>query len=67
MIILTLNGKPRELPAETPLTSLLEELGIDPRLVAIAHNGDVVPRDRYAMVWLKDGDQVEIVRMVGGG
>lgn len=66
-ITLTINGKPRELPAEIPLPSLLQQLGIDRRLVAVAHNGDVVPRDRYEDICLRNGDQVEIVRMVGGG
>ncbi len=67
MIRLTLNGKERELPARTPLPDLLEALGVDRRLVAVAYNGDVVPRDRYAEVTIGDGDRVEVVRMVGGG
>ena len=67
MIRLKLNGKERELPARTPLPELLEALGVDRRLVAVAYNGDVVPRDRYAEVTIGDGDRVEVVRMVGGG
>jgi thiamine biosynthesis protein ThiS len=67
VITLTINGKSRELPDEMLLPKLLEELGIDRRLVAVAHNGDVIPRDRYDRVCLRDGDKVEIVRMVGGG
>ncbi len=67
MIKLTLNGRPHELPSETALPQLLESLGVDRRLVAVAHNGDVVPRDRYETISLRDGDRVEVVRMVGGG
>ncbi len=67
MITLTLNGRPHELPSETRLPQLLDSLGVDRRLVAVAHNGDVVPRDRYETVSLRDGDRVEVVRMVGGG
>jgi len=66
-IRLTLNGKPRDLPSELTIAALLETLGIDRRMVAVAHNGDVVPRDRYDGVSLGDGDSVEVVRMVGGG
>jgi thiamine biosynthesis protein ThiS len=66
-ISLVLNGKPRSLASETPLPQLLEELGVDRRLVAVAHNGEVIPRDQYESVVLHDGDRVEIVRMVGGG
>jgi thiamine biosynthesis protein ThiS len=66
-ISLTLNGKPRSLPGETPLLELLAELGVDRRMIAVAHNGDVVPRDTYEQIVLRDGDSVEVVRMVGGG
>jgi thiamine biosynthesis protein ThiS len=67
MITLTLNGKRQEFEREMPLPKLLETLGVDRRMVAVAHNGDVVPRERYEEVSLRDGDAVEIVRMVGGG
>ena len=67
MITLTVNGEKRELPADTDLVSLLKELEVDERLVAVAHNGDVIPRKNYASVQLREGDSLEIVRMVGGG
>ena len=66
-ITLTLNGKPRSLPSETPLLDLLADLGVERRMVAVAHNGEVIPRDTYENVLLRDGDSVEVVRMVGGG
>ena len=67
MITLSVNGERRRLPAETDLVSFLEELEVDVRLVAVAHNGDVIPRKEYASVQLREGDTLEIVRMVGGG
>ena len=67
MIALTVNGKRRELAAETDLTSFLDELQIDSRAVAVAHNGEIVPRDRHPTIRLQEGDTLEIVRMVGGG
>lgn len=67
MITLTVNGEKRELTAETDLISFLEELDVDVRLVAVAHNGEVIPRKDHASVWLREGDTLEIVRMVGGG
>jgi thiamine biosynthesis protein ThiS len=67
MIRLTVNGKPRELPSETDLTSFLQELEIDVRTIAVAHNGEIVPRDSYDGLRLQEGDSLEIVRMVGGG
>jgi thiamine biosynthesis protein ThiS len=63
----TLNGKPKTITAGITLSALLDELGVERRAIAVAHNEDVVPRDRYDSVVLQDGDRVEIVRMVGGG
>jgi glycine oxidase len=67
MIALTVNGKPRELEAETPLLDFLQWLGVDRRLVAVAINGEVGPKNQHGKVTLRHGDQVEVVRMVGGG
>jgi len=67
VITLTVNGKPRQVQGELTLPALLEQIGVDRRLVAVAHNGEVLRRDSYDRVCLRDGDRVEIVRMVGGG
>lgn len=66
-INLTLNGKPRDVAVETPLVQLLADLNVDRRMIAVALNGDVLPRNSYEGIVLHDGDQVEVVRMVGGG
>jgi thiamine biosynthesis protein ThiS len=66
-ITISVNGKPRALSPGTALTALLDELGVDRRTIAVAHNEQVIPRDAYDGVLLADGDRVEIVRMVGGG
>ena len=67
VIEVTVNGKPCQIVAKSTLSSLLAELQVDRRLIAIAYNGDVIPRDRYDEVVLQDGDTLEVVRMVGGG
>ena len=67
MVSLTVNGKPRELERETSLPQLLRLLDIDVRLVAVAVNGEVIPRRQHGGIVLRDGDEIEIVRMVGGG
>jgi len=67
MIRIMLNGERRDL--ETPVTvlSLLDDLKIDPRVVAVEHNRAVVKRARYAETVINDGAEVEIVAFVGGG
>jgi sulfur carrier protein len=67
VISLTINGKPVELEQPTPLMSYLERLGVNARTVAVEHNGEIIPRTSFTRVTLRDGDKVEIVRMVGGG
>lgn len=61
------NGESRRLPDGATLTALLDELELDPRVVAIERSGEVVPRAAFAETVLRDGDQVEIVRFVQGG
>jgi sulfur carrier protein len=67
MIALQVNGKKIELDGPTLLTDYLETLGVSPRAVAVEHNRAIIERDAYATTTLRDGDVVEIVRMVGGG
>ena len=67
MISLQVNGKKVELGEPTGLLEYLSKLGVDPRAVAVEHNGEIVERNRFDDVVMRDGDVVEIVRMVGGG
>jgi sulfur carrier protein len=67
VITLQINGKQVELDAPTPLPTYLAQLGINPKAVAVEHNGTIIERAAYEGVMLKQGDTVEIVRMVGGG
>ena len=67
MIALIVNGKRRELDAPTALTGLLESLGVANRRVAVAYNGTVLRNDEFSAVTLSEGDEIEIVRAVGGG
>jgi sulfur carrier protein len=64
---ITVNGKPREIEGEMSLPEFLRAHDINPRLVAVAINGDVIPKDEYAAALVRAGDALEVVRMVGGG
>ncbi len=67
MISLEVNGKQVQLEGPTPLLAYIDQLGVNPRAVAVEHNGEILERAAYASVTLREGDRVEIVRMVGGG
>ncbi len=62
-----LNGESREVGAGTTVLDLLTEMGRHPRTVAVEHNGDILPRDRYPATVLRDGDRLEVVGFVQGG
>ena len=67
MIKVTINGKDHELPEPTPVSEYVATLGVEPKMIAIAHNGEVLRRDEWADVIVSDGDSLEVVRAVGGG
>jgi sulfur carrier protein len=67
MISVTLNGKPRSIEAEVALPELLTQLEIDERRIAVAINDEIVPKNQYKNITVRDGDVIEVVRMVGGG
>ena len=67
MITLTVNGKPREAEGPIDLRSYLADIGITQTAIAVAHNGVVIRKTEIGTVTLRDGDQLEIVRAVGGG
>ena len=71
------NGSPRELRAPTSVADLVAELVAElrpdrvgcgsPRGVAVALNGEVVPRGAWAGTQLDEGDRVEVLTAVQGG
>ena len=63
----TVNGELRELPEDTTILGLLTALGAPPTGVAVAQNGEVVPRGEHVSRQLAAGDRVEVIRAVGGG
>jgi sulfur carrier protein len=67
VIQVRINGKQVELDGPTPLLDYLAKLEVDPRAVAVEHNGHILERPAYESAVLRQGDVVEIVRMVGGG
>ena len=67
MLIVTVNGKERELAQPTDLLSYVKSLGVNMEHIALAHNGVVLRRDELSGVTLSEGDRVEVVRAVGGG
>lgn len=60
------NGEPRQVEAAT-ISALVQELGLDPRKVAVERNLAIVPRSLHDQTALEEGDRIELVQFVGGG
>ena len=68
VIALTVNGEHRELADGTTLAQLLQALELDPRMIVVERNREIL-RDRagFAELRLAPGDVLELVHFVGGG
>lgn len=66
-ITLQVNGKPIACLAQTYLPKVLEQLGLNPRLIAVEYNGEILHRQYWDATEVHDGDRLEIVTIVGGG
>jgi sulfur carrier protein len=64
-----LNGEPRRLPDGATVAVAVEASGAHPsrRGMAVAVDGEVVPRGRWEAQPLGEGQRVEIVQAVQGG
>ncbi len=61
------NGQRRALPEDSVLGTVLEEMGLTGKRVAVEVNREIVPRAHHAQYALHAGDHVEIVEAIGGG
>jgi sulfur carrier protein len=64
---LTVNGTSREVTGALSVGALVAELTGARRGVAVAVNGEVVPRSTWATASLRDGDRVEVFTAAQGG
>ncbi|HEX2054649.1 MAG TPA: sulfur carrier protein ThiS [Actinomycetota bacterium] len=63
-----LNGEPHQLAAGASIPDLLAILGFAAgRGVAVAVNGEVVPRSEWRSFRVTDGMQIEVLKAVQGG
>lgn len=66
-IRLEINGKKETLEEETTVGKLLETKNVNPNTVACELNMKIIRRNELGAAVLKEGDVLEIIRMIGGG
>lgn len=64
---ITINGTDRQVADDSTLASVLKEVGVADRGVAVAVDGAVVPRDEWPVTGLRPEAVVEILTAVQGG
>ncbi len=64
---ITINGEKQEFEKAFTLSELIEQLGLHEKSVFIEYNREPLAREHYKSQRIKDGDNLEIVRMMAGG
>ncbi len=62
-----LNGKDREIDSGLSVRALVESLDLNPELIVVELNREILSRDCFSEIQISEGDQVELVHFVGGG
>jgi len=66
-ITLKVNGEPHICKSPITLPELLIQINLNPRLVAVEYNGEILHRQFWTETQLQNSDRLEIVTIVGGG
>ena len=67
MIDISLNNESKQIAAHILLSDALVQWGFGETKIAVAINGEFVPRSTYGEREILAGDQLDIVKPVGGG
>ena len=67
VIILTVNGEDLQIKDNISLYDFLKQQGYDTLKIAVELNCDIVPKNQYKDIILKNEYTMEVVSFVGGG
>jgi len=67
VIKVKINGEGWEVLPETQIINLLGRFKVSPKICAVEINSEIIPRSEYRERILKNGDQIEIIRLMAGG
>jgi sulfur carrier protein len=62
-----INGETRQFEESKTITGLVDELGLEPKMVLIEHNGTALHRSEWITCLLSEGDRIEILQVAAGG
>ena len=67
---LLINGEQKLIPIlekNASLRAVIEHLNLNPKLIVVEFNGEIINSHNWAEQQVKEGDILEIVTIVGGG
>ncbi len=63
----TVNGRFQELTEGTSLAAYIKSQGLDPSVIVVEYNFQILPEQGWEKIILQENDNLEILRFVGGG
>jgi len=67
VITININGETRQFTESISIATLIDEMDLTGKRIALERNGTIIPRSSYATQNISDGDKLEVVVAVGGG
>ncbi len=67
MLKIKVNGEDYTVDNGASVADLLKQLEKNPKFLAVENNRELIPRTEHANCKLQNGDEIEIVTLVGGG
>ncbi|TEU21904.1 MAG: sulfur carrier protein ThiS [Gammaproteobacteria bacterium] len=66
-MIIQVNGKDLEIDNQSSADDLINQLGYQDQRIALEVNEAIISKSKHTAFTLTEGDQVEIIKAVGGG
>ena len=61
-----INGEAKDIAGKN-LLEYLKEAGYETEWVVIERNFEIIPKEHVSSITMQDGDEIEVLRFVGGG
>ena len=67
MAKIQLNGRKLELSSKYSIATMLKKYKINDKKIAVELNGNIINRNKYKLIYIRNMDKIEIVHFIGGG
>ena len=64
---ITVNGKQEDISQGISILDFLQEKDQQPQQVVVEYNGKIIQREKWSDIIIKENDNLEVLKFVGGG